>query len=595
MAGQPARLLDQVGQPAPALRALAVEPRSPSLSARSPVPQREGHVVLAGGSVRVCAAGRALDLARGQAQNLAKLADRAARSKSRKGRHQGRAIAPVALVHARDQPLADVAREVQVDVGQPAQFLVQEAPQRQASCDRVDVRQARQVAHQRGHRRPPPSSGRQQRAHRVRPAHLQGDLARQLEHVVVQQEEAGQPEPVDHRELLLQARARLAVGGADLRGRAGRIRSRSIAVFQPLHAQLCQALRGACVLGPRVAIAEIPGQIERQLLGQRERLCDRVGMVGEAAGHRLRRAHHMAVIAAAQRLGGVKGGAVAQRHERILQLGPHARVRVHVAGGHAPDLQPPRQRRQRPVAGSVVAGVRALQLHIQVLRTERVEQPPRRRLVAHAGRRQPGCADHRATGTAGQADQALGVFDHVSQVHPRLAQLASGRPLAGMSVGERDDPAQVAPAALVAYEQRDVAGAGSTAARDVHGPGARGATCALGRIDGHVDLRAVDRPHAVAGGDLGQLHRAGDRVVVGQRQRGVAELAGALGELVWQRHAVQERVRRVAVKLRVGGGGRHLTCLYGSCTNQAPAPARAPAVRSWKTTMLRPRAPSSSQ
>ena len=111
---------------------------------------------------------------------------------------------------------------------------------------------------------------------------------------------------------------------------------------------------------------------------------------------------------------------VAQRHERILQLRPRACVRVHVAGGHAPHAQPPAERGQRAVAGAIVAGVGALQLHAQALRAERVEQPPRRRLVVTPlptaiGR------------TAGQADEALGVVEHGLQVHRRLA--SSRRPV----------------------------------------------------------------------------------------------------------------------------------------------------------------------
>ena len=129
---------------------------------------------------------------------------------------------------------------------------------------------------------------------------------------------------------------------------------------------------------PRIAVAEVVGQVERQPLGQRHGLADRVGMLGEAAGHRLGRAHHVAVIPTTQRLAGVERGAVAERHERVLQLGPDARVRVDVAGGHAPHPQPPGERGQRTVARAIVTGVRALKLHVQVLRAERIEQPQRR-------------------------------------------------------------------------------------------------------------------------------------------------------------------------------------------------------------------------
>ena len=87
------------------------------------------------------------------------------------------------------------------------------------------------------------------------------------------------------------------------------------------------------------------------------------------------------------------------------------------------------------------------------------------------------------------------MVEHDLQVD-RPARLARGAGrVARVRVGEREDAAEVAPAALVAHEQRQVA-----AARQ-------------------VDLGAVDRPHPELAGGLGELHRAGDRVVVGQRER----------------------------------------------------------------------------
>jgi hypothetical protein len=42
---------------------------------------------------------------------------------------------------------------------------------------------------------------------------------------------------------------------------------------------------------------------------------------------------------------------------------------------------------------------------------------------------------------------------------------------------------------------------------------------------------------------VGELERAADGVVVGERERLVAEVGGARGELVGQRGAVEERIR----------------------------------------------------
>ena len=192
-----------------------------------------------------------------------------------------------------------------------------------------------------------------------------------------------------------------------------------------------------------------------------------------------------------------------------------------------------------------------------------------RRLAQHArpGRRRRG----------GRRDRA--VVDE-GTVADRPTDRPPG-PVAGVRVGERDDPAEVAPAAPVAYQQRQVTAAGS----------------AVGGC-GQVDLGAVDRSQPALLGRLGQLHRARERVVVGERQRRMAELARAFHQLSRQRYAVQERVRRVAVELSVGWRGHspHGACVYQpphACSSPpcraAPssaragpcAPPRAPATRSW--------------
>src|SRR5918999_1747931 len=59
----------------------------------------------------------ALDLDRRQPERLAEVADRRPRAVGGEGGDERRAVVAVALVHARDQDLAYVAREVEVDVG----------------------------------------------------------------------------------------------------------------------------------------------------------------------------------------------------------------------------------------------------------------------------------------------------------------------------------------------------------------------------------------------------------------------------------------------------------------------------------------------
>ena len=150
------------------------------------------------------------DVARRQPQRLAELADGAARAVRREGADEAGLPRPVRLVHPHDQPLADVAREVEVDVGDARELLVEEAAEREAPLHGVDVREAREVADDGADARAAPAPRRQHVARRVRPAHLERDLAGQLQHLEVQQEEAREPVVGDERELLLQPARRLA-------------------------------------------------------------------------------------------------------------------------------------------------------------------------------------------------------------------------------------------------------------------------------------------------------------------------------------------------------------------------------------------------
>ena len=139
-----------------------------------------------------------------EAERLADVADRAARAVGREGRDERGVLGSVALDDADDELLADVAREVEVDVGHRRELAVEEAAEREVVRDRVDVREAGQVADERADRRAAPAAGRQDVPHRAGAAHLERDLARELEHLPVEEEEAGEAELVDERELLFQ-------------------------------------------------------------------------------------------------------------------------------------------------------------------------------------------------------------------------------------------------------------------------------------------------------------------------------------------------------------------------------------------------------
>ncbi len=132
-------------------------------------------------------------------------------------------VVAVALVDPQDQPLPDIAREVQVDIRHGLKLLVEEAAVEQPVLDRIDVRQPHQVADDRADRRAAPAPGWQAGAPAdgARPAHLAGHLRGQLLQVAVDEEEAGELMLGDERQLLLQ----LPAGALHplWRGRLGRV------------------------------------------------------------------------------------------------------------------------------------------------------------------------------------------------------------------------------------------------------------------------------------------------------------------------------------------------------------------------------------
>jgi hypothetical protein len=83
--------------------------------------------------------------------------------------------------------------------------------EREVVRDRVDVREAGEVADDRADRAAASPPRRQEAARRFPATHLERDLARELEHLPVQEEEPGEPELVDEPELVLEAAACLAL------------------------------------------------------------------------------------------------------------------------------------------------------------------------------------------------------------------------------------------------------------------------------------------------------------------------------------------------------------------------------------------------
>ena len=115
----------------------------------------------------------------------------------------------------------------------------------------------------------------------------------------------------------------------------------------------------------------------------------------------------------------------------------------------------------------------------------------------------------------------------VVETDRRRAEDPARRMVTGVRVRAREEPAEVRPAGGVADEQGDVAPVGQR------------------------DLRPVDRAQADPSGGLRELHRPRDRVMVGERQGGVAAFERGRHELLGLGCPVQEREGRMAVELDV--------------------------------------------
>ena len=179
---------------------------------------------------------------------------------------------------------------------------------------------------------------------------------------------------------------------------------------------------------------------------------------------------------------------------------------VDVSRRHAGHAEARGERLKAAVERAVVARERALELDPERVAPEGRQQAAHRRLVAHALAR-----------AAAQADEPLGVLLDLGERDARRVPGAA-RALTRVRVRAREQAAEARPAARVAHQQRQVA------------------VVALARsaVVAEAQLRPVDRAQAEPLGGLRELHRAADRVVIGQRQRRVPALDRRRDELLGQ-------------------------------------------------------------
>ncbi len=227
---------------------------------------------------------------------------------------------------------------------------------------------------------------------------------------------------------------------------------------------------------------------------------------------------------------------VPDRHHRVLQARPVGVVIVDVAGGDGGDAELPGQRCQSAVARPVPVDQVVLELHEDVLATEPVQPAAQCRI----GRLGAALADRGGDLTlpaAGEADQAGAVLGQPVQ---RQAGLSAARvPGPGVfhlqPAAEAHQPAEVGVPLPGGGEQRQMV-----------------AAAALGILrERQLDPR--DRPDLLLLAGTCENHRPEEVVVVGERQRLVAERLRLLDQLFRVGGPVEQRVVAVRVKLHVRG------------------------------------------
>ena len=417
--------------------------------------------------------------------------------------------------------------------GSAVSSSLRKRPRNSSLVDRVDVREAGEVADDRGHRRAAPAARRQQRAHRRRAAHLDRHLARELEQVAVQQEEAGEAERVDHPQLLLEPGVRAAARAA--------VPAR-VALLEPRPAQLGELAERLLVLRARVAVAEVRSAGRRS--GARRARAVSATASGCSGKRAAIASGEASTCEKLPRRSGSEASSVVwlRRATKASCSGAAlARVRVDVAGGDAsaPPGAPARSASARLRARSSRRNGRWSSTRRRS-RPEGGEQRAQRRLVVDP-----------VVGAAAQADEAGGVLGdrgerelrrHVDPPHAGADQ----RLVAALPSAALRDPRRLVdrPARVRVRPREQVAQVPPARARP-----------RTSSVRWRPSSRSTSAPWIArspsARGRLGELHRARDAVVVGERHRPVAELGRGGGQLVGQRGAVEEREGRVGVELDV--------------------------------------------
>ena len=378
--------------------------------------------------------------------------------------------------------------------GTDASSRFRKRPSERFALDRVDMGEPCQVADDRADGAAPAAPRRQGVSRRALPAQLARDLPRQLEHLVVEEKETGEPELRDQLELLVQPLSRAPL--VPVRACVP-LPERALADTSQEHVGRLLTVREV-----RIAVAELLREVEGQPLCEVVRPGDGRSVAGEAVRHLVRRAEDGFAVAASLPLGAVERRAMADRDEDVLEHCAPRPMCVDVPGRHRLDAEGLCELAQRDVPPRIAAFIRPLELDEEAVAAEGAREAGGGVRIEHT---------EAVARAAREADEAVRPLLQQSRVESRI------EPIDGMRL--RQQPAQVRVARRRLDEERDVATA----------------------LERH--LRARDRADTERLRCVGELERAVHPVVIRERKRLVPELRSPDYELFRLRRTVEERIR----------------------------------------------------
>ena len=463
--------------------------------------------------------GDLVDVGERHVEDAADVADHGLRLHRPEGDDLGDVLAAVLAGDVVDDLAAAALAEVDVDIRQRDALGVEEALEDQVELDRIDVGDLHAP---RDHR-----AGRRSAARADRDA----GLAREADEIPHDQEVPRVLHLLDHGDFVDHAPLVLVERVAQ-----GVARHQGLQPRQPRREALAHHVLEVGVdgeAGRHVEVGQVVHarrQVDVDAIGDPHRVGQRVRELGEDLRHRFRRLQEELIAVIAQPIDVVHRLAGADAEQDVVRLVVVLAQVVHVVGAHHRQAEVAGDAGQAAVHDLLLVEALVLQLEEEVVGAEDVAVRRRR----GAGLLQPILVDafgDLALETARQADEALAVLREQVLVDARLVVEA-------FRVAGRDQLDQVVEAFVGLGQQHQVVG--RLARRPALG-------AAIARRD--VDLAAEDRLDAL----LPRVVVEGDRrehvAVLGDGERGHAQLLRLVEQLLDAAGAIEQRELRVEVEM----------------------------------------------